>query len=54
MSRNYFKLIGLLAFSTAQAAVAQGLLIPTETSMGPLGIKYQRVSAAIRKAASVR
>ncbi|MBL9038038.1 MAG: VWA domain-containing protein [Archangium sp.] len=31
----------------AVSARAQGMLLPTETGLGPLGIKYQRVSAAI-------
>ncbi|MBS1152661.1 MAG: Vault protein, inter-alpha-trypsin domain protein, partial [Myxococcaceae bacterium] len=53
MSRNYFKLIGLLAVLTAQVAAAQGMLIPADTSMGPLGIKYQRVSAEIQDGAAV-
>jgi Ca-activated chloride channel family protein len=34
-------------------ALAQGMLIPTDTSMGPLGIKYQRVSAEIVDGAAV-
>jgi Ca-activated chloride channel family protein len=53
MSLNYFKLIGVLGVLTAQAAAAQGMLIPTDTAMGPLGIKYQRVSAEIQDGAAV-
>ena len=53
MSRNYFQLIGLLAGQCAQTAAAQGMLIPTDTAMGPLGIKYQRVSAEIQDGAAV-
>ena len=37
----------------APLAFAQGMLIPTDTSMGPLGIKYQRVSAEIIDGAAV-
>ena len=37
----------------APLAFAQGMLIPTDTSMGPLGIKYQRVSAEIVDGAAV-
>jgi Ca-activated chloride channel family protein len=32
---------------------AQGMLLPTDTSLGPLGIKYQRVSAQIVDGAAV-
>ena len=37
----------------APLAFAQGMLIPTDASMGPLGIKYQRVSAEIVDGAAV-
>ena len=37
----------------APLALAQGMLIPTDTSLGPLGIKYQRVSAEIVDVAAV-
>src|SRR3990167_836235 len=37
----------------APLALAQGMLIPTDASMGPLGIKYQRVSAEIVDGAAV-
>ena len=37
----------------APLALAQGMLIPTDTSLGPLGIKYQRVSAEIVDGAAV-
>lgn len=37
----------------APLALAQGMLIPTDTSLGPLGIKYQRVSAQIIDGAAV-
>lgn len=53
MRGNYSRLIGLLAVLAAQAATAQGMLIPTDTSMGPLGIKYQRVSAEIQDGTAV-
>ena len=43
----------LACFLAAPLALAQGLLIPTDTSMGPLGIKYQRVSASIIDGAAV-
>jgi Ca-activated chloride channel homolog len=53
MPGNYFKRIGLLAVLVTHAAAAQGMLIPTDTSLGPLGIKYQRVSAEIQDGAAV-
>ncbi len=37
----------------ALPAFAQGMLIPTDTSMGPLGVKYQRVSAEIQDGTAV-
>lgn len=43
----------LLALLIAQVVFAQGLLIPTDTSLGPLGIKYQRVSVDIIDGAAV-
>lgn len=46
-------LIVLAAVLAAPLAFAQGMLIPTDTSMGPLGIKYQRVSAEIIDGAAV-
>ncbi len=53
MTRHYSNLIGLLALLAAEVAGAQGLLIPSDTSLGPLGIKYQRVSAEIQDGAAV-
>ena len=53
MSAKLFKCLGLLATLTAPAAFAQGMLLPTDSSMGPLGIKYQRVSAEIQDGAAV-
>ncbi len=53
MSANFFKCLGLLAVLAAEGALAQGMLIPTDTAMGPLGIKYQRVSAEIQDGAAV-
>lgn len=47
------RLILLAAVLVAPLALAQGMLIPTDTSMGPLGIKYQRVSAEIIDGAAV-
>ncbi len=47
------RLIVLAAVLVAPLAFAQGMLIPTDTSMGPLGIKYQRVSAEIIDGAAV-
>jgi len=41
------RLLLVLAVLTASSALAQGMLLPTDTSLGPLGIKYQRVSAQI-------
>lgn len=41
------RLLVVLAAVAASSSWAQGLLIPTDQSMGPLGIKYQRVSAEI-------
>ncbi len=43
----------LLASLVAAPAFAQGLLLPTDKSVGPLGIKYQRVSAEIVDGAAV-
>src|SRR5882762_9439297 len=53
LSSNYLKLIGLLAVFSATSALAQGMLIPTDQSLGPLGIKYQRVSAEIKDGTAV-
>jgi Ca-activated chloride channel family protein len=47
------RLLLLVAVLAAPLAFAQGMLIPTDTSMGPLGIKYQRVSAEIVDGAAV-
>ncbi|MDP2275664.1 MAG: VIT domain-containing protein [Archangium sp.] len=47
------RLIVLAAVLSAPLAFAQGMLIPTDASMGPLGIKYQRVSAEIVDGAAV-
>lgn len=47
------RLLGLLAALAAGGAKAQGMLIPTDTSLSPLGIKYQRVSADIVDGAAV-
>ncbi|MDP1912444.1 VIT domain-containing protein, partial [Brevundimonas sp.] len=47
------RLILLAAVLVAPLTLAQGMLIPTDTSMGPLGIKYQRVSADIVDGAAV-
>ena len=47
------RLTMLACVLAAPLALAQGLLIPTDTSMGPLGIKYQRVSASIIDGAAV-
>ncbi len=47
------RLIALAVVLAAPLAFAQGMLIPTDTSMGPLGIKYQRVSAEIIDGAAV-
>ncbi|MFO0593930.1 MAG: VIT domain-containing protein [Myxococcaceae bacterium] len=47
------RLLVLLAVLVAPLTFAQGMLIPTDTSMGPLGIKYQRVSAEIIDGAAV-
>lgn len=41
------RLLAVAAVFAASSALAQGMLIPTDQSLGPLGIKYQRVSAEI-------
>lgn len=41
------RLLPLAVVVAASTSLAQGLLIPTDQSMGPLGIKYQRVSAEL-------
>jgi Ca-activated chloride channel homolog len=41
------RLLMLSAVFTASMSWAQGILIPTDQSMGPLGIKYQRVATEI-------
>ena len=41
------RLLLLAAVSAASTSLAQGMLIPTDQSMGPLGIKYQRVATEI-------
>ena len=47
------RLLMLACVLVAPLALAQGMLIPTDASMGPLGIKYQRVSAEIIDGAAV-
>lgn len=47
------RLAVLLAVLSAPLALAQGMLIPSDTGLGPLGIKYQRVSAQIVDGAAV-
>jgi CO/xanthine dehydrogenase Mo-binding subunit len=47
------RLAVLLAALFAPTVFAQGMLLPTDPSMGPLGIKYQRVSAEIVDGAAV-
>jgi Ca-activated chloride channel family protein len=47
------RLLAVLAVSLAPAAFAQGMLLPTDTSLGPLGVKYQRVSAELVDGAAV-
>ncbi|MBI3185860.1 MAG: VWA domain-containing protein [Myxococcales bacterium] len=47
------RVLALALALVAPAALAQGLLIPTDTSLGPLGIKYQRVTADIKDGAAV-
>ncbi len=47
------RLAVLLAALFAPAVFAQGMLLPTDPSMGPLGIKSQRVSAEIVDGAAV-
>ncbi len=47
------RLVLLAAVLLAPLSLAQGMLIPTDASMGPLGIKYQRVSAEIIDGAAV-
>jgi Ca-activated chloride channel family protein len=49
---NRFRLLVVSALIAAPA-FAQGMLIPTDTSMGPLGVKYQRVSADIQDGTAV-
>lgn len=41
------RILLLAVVALGSSALAQGMLIPTDQSMGPLGIKYQRVSAEI-------
>ncbi|MBL8917612.1 MAG: VWA domain-containing protein [Myxococcaceae bacterium] len=41
------RLLAVAAVFAATTSLAQGMLIPTDQSLGPLGIKYQRVSAEI-------
>lgn len=48
---NRLTLLGSLLL--APLALAQGMLIPTDTTLGPLAIKYQRVSAEIVDGAAV-
>lgn len=42
-----FAALALWTSLAPAGALAQGMLLPTDTSMGPLGVKYQRVSAEI-------
>ncbi len=41
------------AVLASSAALAQGMLLPSDTSLGPLGIKYQRVTAEITDGVAV-
>ncbi|MBK7860122.1 MAG: VWA domain-containing protein [Archangiaceae bacterium] len=50
---NFARLLVVLTLLAAPAALAQGMLIPTDTSMGPLGVKYQHVSAELRDGTAV-
>jgi Ca-activated chloride channel family protein len=45
--------LAILFLGASSVAHAQGMLIPTDNAMGPLGIKYQRVSAEIQDGAAV-
>ncbi len=47
------RLLLLASFAIASTSVAQGLLLPTDASLGPLGVKYQRVSVEIIDGAAV-
>ncbi len=47
------RLLVVSALIAAPAAFAQGMLMPTDTSMGPLGVKYQHVSAEIQDGTAV-
>lgn len=47
------RLLLLACVLAAPVALAQGMLIPTDTSLGPLGIKYQRVAVDIVDGAAV-
>lgn len=50
---RFIHLPAVLAVLVAQASWGQGLLLPTDPSLGPLGVKYQRVSAEIVDGAAV-
>lgn len=45
--------LAILLLLSSAGARAQGMLIPTDNAVGPLGIKYQRVSAEIQDGAAV-
>src|SRR3954469_22065187 len=47
------RLLVVSALLTAPVAFAQGMLMPTDTSLGPLGVKYQHVSAEIQDGTAV-
>jgi Ca-activated chloride channel homolog len=47
------QLLALLTLMAPAAARAQGMLLPTDASLGPLQIKYQRVSVEIADGTSV-
>ncbi|MBX7100505.1 MAG: VWA domain-containing protein [Myxococcaceae bacterium] len=53
LTPRVIRLLSLLSLLAAPAVKAQGMLIPSDTTLKPLGIKYQRVSAEIKDGTAV-
>ncbi|MFZ5469513.1 MAG: VIT domain-containing protein [Myxococcota bacterium] len=53
MTHRFAAAVVAVAALMPAKALAQGMLIPTDTRLQPLGIKYQRVSAEIKDGAAV-
>lgn len=53
MTRRLIRYLALLSLVGSGAVRAQGMLIPTDAQLKPLGVKYQRVSAELKDGTAV-